>query len=91
MTRDRITDKQLQQVVRRLNELTGSPETYRNDEGIINIGHFHISSAYGGVCLHRISNTSGGITTPLISYHTTKRQLYELMHAYADGYCSAIE
>ena len=53
----RITDKQLENLATFINELTGSPTEYRNQEtGKINIGHFTLSYAYGGVCLHRIVN-----------------------------------
>jgi len=85
---DRITDSMLNSRVKRLNELTNSPlEPYSQIDGrsVANIGNFHLSHAYGGVCLHRMCNESGGVRTPIISYHTTKRHLYDLMNAYADG------
>lgn len=84
----RITDAMLESRVRRLNQLTNSPCTPYSQVGsmsIANIGNFHLSHAYGGVCLHRMCNESGGVRTPIISYHTTKRQLYDLMNAYIDG------
>jgi hypothetical protein len=90
----RITDAMLESRVRRLNQLTNSPCTPYSQVGsmsIANIGNFHLSYAYGGVCLHRMCNESGGIRTPLISYHTTKRELYDLMNAYADGIMFALE
>lgn len=74
--------------VRRLNELTGSPMSpYSTIDGrnVANIGNFHLSYAYGGVCLHRMANESGGVRTPIISYHTTKRELYDLINAFMDG------
>ena len=85
----RITDKQLDSLATYLNELTNSPlEPYSKDQNgkfCANIGNYHISHAYGGVCLHRMSNTSGGVNTPLISYHTTKRELFNAMHAFIRG------
>jgi len=91
---DRITDSMLNSRVKRLNELTNSPlEPYSRIEGrtVANIGNFHLSHAYGGVCLHRMYNDGGSITTPIISYHTTKRHLYDLINAYADGIMFARE
>jgi hypothetical protein len=85
---NRITDSMLEARVRRLNELTGSPlSPYSTVDGraVANIGNFHLSYAYGGVCLHRMANESGGIRTPIISYHTTKRDLYYVINAFMDG------
>ena len=86
---DRITEKMLQARIKRLNEMTNSPMEYMTVQAdgsrVINIGHYHLSFAYGGVCLHRTTNNGGGVRTPLISYHTTKRHLYDLLNAYMDG------
>jgi hypothetical protein len=82
----RITDKQLDNLATWLNELTGSPTEYRNKEtGKINVGHFTISHAYGGVCLHRICNEGGGCSTPLSGGHIPKRDLFNEMHAFIKG------
>lgn len=87
---ERITDKMLEARVKRLNEVTNSPLEYMtvqpDGSRLINIGHHHLSHAYGGVCVHRTTNTSGGVRTPIISYHTTKRELFGLINAYLDGY-----
>jgi hypothetical protein len=85
---DRITDSMLESRVKRINELTNSPLTlYSKIDGknVANVGNFHLSRSYGGVCLHRMCNESGGVRTPIISYHTTKRHLYDLMNAWIDG------
>jgi hypothetical protein len=85
---DRITDSMLENRVKRINELTNSPLTpYSKIDGknVANVGNFHLSHSYGGVCLHRMCNESGGVRTPIISYHTTKRHLYDLMNAWIDG------
>jgi hypothetical protein len=86
---DRITDKQLDNLATWLNELTNSPleSSSRDDNGRFrsNIGNYHISHAYGGVCLHRIVNEGGGISCPIIGGHVTKRELFNLMHAYIKG------
>ena len=82
----RITDKDLDQLATYLNQITDSPIEYRNKEtGKSNSGHYTISHAYGGVCLHRISNASGGCSTPLVHGHIPKRELFENMHAFIKG------
>ena len=81
----RITDKDLQAVVDRINRTTGSPAAYRDADGTIACRHFSISHAYGGVSLHRTSNTSGGVADVFGCGHITKRDLYERMHAYLRG------
>ena len=81
---ERITEKQLENLVSYLNTITNSPQKYRGDNGI-NIGHFSISHAYGGVCLHRTVNDRGGITCPLMGGHVSKRALFNEMHAFIKG------
>lgn len=88
----RITDKQLQAVVDRINRITGSPMEYMtmtDGKRTINIGHYHISGAYGGVCLHRTMNDDGGVNCPIRQGHIPKRELYERMHAFIAGLESA--
>jgi hypothetical protein len=93
---DRITDKHLDALCERLNKLTDSPAapyvidrvTGRNRACI---GNHHISHAYGGVCLHRMSNESGGVTCPLIHGHVKKRELYDAMYNYISGLEAGIE
>jgi len=80
----RVTDSQLQVVVDRINRITGSPMTPYTD-GKINIGNYHLSGAYGGVCLHRMHNQGGGVSSPLSTGHIPKRELLNLMHAYIQG------
>lgn len=85
----RITDTMLDALCERLNKATGSPltpYTRTAEHGLkANVGNFHISHAYGGVCLHRMSNTGGGVTTPLSAGHVTKRELWNEMHAFLRG------
>jgi hypothetical protein len=82
----RITENQLQNLTDYINKITGSPADYRNKEtGKINIGHFTLSHAYGGVCLHRLVNEGGGCSTPLTHGHVSKRELYEQMHSFIKG------
>jgi hypothetical protein len=102
---NRITEKQLQAVVDRLNRLTNNPLASHtrvldaplagdvpNKQGdarpgriLANIGNYHLSWAYGGVCLHQMHNEGGGVTTPIGSGYNTKRELYEKMHAFISG------
>jgi len=80
----RITEKNLQGVCDRINRIMGAPEKpYIGGEA--QIGNHHISHAYGGVCLHRMANKSGGVTTPIVSGYVPKRELYDLMHSYIRG------
>ena len=81
---NRITEKFLQSKVDYLNKLTGSPvEPYLN--GKAQIGNFHLSHAYGGVCLHRMYNEGGGVSSPLSIGHVSKRELAGLLSAYING------
>ena len=82
---DRISEKQLQGMCDRLNGLTGSPVKPYID-GVAQIGNFHISHAYGGVSLGRISNQSGGTSDPLFQYgHCPKRELYSKIYCFIQG------
>lgn len=80
----RVTEKQLQTVVDRLNRITGSPMSPYLD-GKAQPGNYHLSHAYGGVCLHRMFNEGGGVSSPLSTGHIPKRELLNLMHAYISG------
>lgn len=83
-----ITQKQLEQVVNRINEVTNSPmESYSKtaEKFKANIGNYHLSYAYGGVCLHRIVSDCGGVEDVFYSGHTTKRDLYNRMQSYLLG------
>ena len=81
---NRITDKYLDAIVDRLNRITGSPAAPYID-GKAQIGNYHISHAYGGVCLHRMHNEVGGVSSPLSTGHIPKRELAGLMHAFIAG------
>jgi hypothetical protein len=80
----RITDKDLAGMVARLNRSTHSPETYMAN-GQVNVGHFHLDRAYGGVKLVRTCNLGGGITCPLSMGYETKRAAYDQINAYIRG------
>ena len=87
----RITDKDLQAVVNRINRETKSPaERYAKDgdKYKAHIGCYHLSHAYGGVALHRMHNEGGGVED-VFGGHMPKRELYERMHAWIRGYEAA--
>ena len=84
----RITEKDLEAAVTRINFITKSPPTcyQRDDKGklIAQVGNFHISASYGGYALHRIVS-GGGIADAFRRGHVPKRQLYEMIHAFIAG------
>ena len=61
----RITQKDLERIVLRINRALNRPETpYGKDENgkfKANLGNFHISGAYGGVALEEIQTDGGGV------------------------------
>jgi len=83
---NRITDKMLQIRVDYLNKITGSPAEYFIEAGNTATGHFLIDSAYGGVALERVTNTTGGVTDVFDSGHMPKRELFERLCAFIEGY-----
>lgn len=87
----RVTERDLDNVVLRLNLLTNSPAEYFNEERKTNIRHFCLDYAYGGVQLQRVTNHSGGVSTVFNCGYTTKKELYSLIHAFIDGYKLAID
>lgn len=85
---ERITDKHLRSLCNRINTIAGSPMEYMSmidGNRTINVGHYHISGAYGGVCLHRTMNDAGGVTCPIGMGHVPKRDLYNRMTAFIAG------
>ncbi len=84
----RITRSFLEAKVRTLNSMMGTPmESSRlvNDKYVSNVGNFHISGAYGGYCLHRMSNESGGVSDVFSIGHIPARELAGLISAYMAG------
>ena len=86
----RTTEKQLQSIVDRINRITGSPMS-PYIEGKAQVGNYHLSHAYGGVCLHRMHNDGGGVSSPLSCSHVPKRELAQLMYAFIYGINSTQE
>lgn len=84
----RITRSFLEAKARTINTMTNSPvEGSRKVDGnyCANVGNYHISGSYGGYCLHRMCNESGGVSDVLNCGHVTARQLAALMSAYTAG------
>lgn len=78
----------LKALVNQINTLQGMPlEPYSRIDGKLqaNIGNFHLSQAYGGVCVHRMANEHGGITTPIWGGHVPKREAENMIRAYISG------
>jgi hypothetical protein len=85
---ERITNAQLETMVRRINESTGSPlEPYTKTETgcRANVGNYHLSGAYGGKSLHRMCSEGGGVSDVFGCGHIPARDLYNRMRAFLDG------
>lgn len=86
---DRITQKDLEYLVERINEATNSPQQQytKSDERPMksNIGNYHLDYAYGGVKLVRMANEHGGISDISRQGYGTKRELYIWMQAFLAG------
>ena len=84
----RISIKDLELRVARINKLTGSPATaYTKLDGkfIANIGHYHLDQAYGGIKLVRMYNEGGGIEEITHNGFGTKKELYYQLDAIIIG------
>ena len=83
----RITQKDLENIIKRLNKVTGNPAepwTRRDGRNVANIGNYHIGSAYGGVQFLQMVTEGGGVKDIFRGY-STKRELYNLICAYLEG------
>lgn len=91
---ERITQKDLEYLVKRINEVTKSPirpwgtlaKPYPANGA--NIGNYHLDYAYGGVKLVRMVSKGGGISLISRDGFGTKRQLYSWMQAFLAGYAA---
>ena len=82
-----VSIKMLENLVKHLNKLTNSPDKYGQrveGEFIINIGHYHIQSHINGFSLLRTIST-GGQVTDVFGLVCSKRELFNLIHAYIKG------
>ena len=89
----RITNNMLQARIDYLNKITNSPDKPwtrdENGRNKANIGNYHLSGAYGGVCVHRMVTDGGGVDTPICYGHVPKRELYEKLCSFISGYETA--
>ena len=85
----RITLTQLEAIIARINRAAGTPaEPYAlgaDGKHRAQPGNYHLSRAYGGFCLHRMSNTGGGVRDVLSCGHIPARDLANRMHAFIAG------
>lgn len=81
----RITDKDLDKAVERLNKAKGTPiATWtRDNEGKskANIGNYYVEGAYGGVKLVQVEGEGGSIRVISQGGYGTKRELYNIIHS----------
>jgi hypothetical protein len=85
--------KLLEAITLRINTVMQAPiDTYtkKGDALTSNIGNFHISQAYGGVCLYRISNESGGVYDVFSCGHVPKKELSIRMYSFLRGVDAAL-
>lgn len=86
---ERITDKHLEILVKRINVATKNPVTpwtkYKNGNIKSNIGNYHLDGAYGGVALHQMVNEQGGVDDIFNSGYMTKRDLNNRLRAFLVG------
>jgi hypothetical protein len=85
----RITLADLNAVIVRINRETNSPahpyEQQPDGSYRAQTGCYHLSRAYGGYSLHRMSNESGGVRDVFGNGHMPARELYARMHAFLAG------
>ncbi len=96
---ERITMKDLESVVARINrmagfpdgEITRTPVHTQTDEGVKvtsnfrwNVGAYTLSGAYGGWQLQKIVNDGGGIHAITDGYQS-KRDVYKMAQAFLAG------
>jgi hypothetical protein len=83
-----VTKEKLGQLCKAINEACNAPSyPYIEVEGkpVEVIGHYHVSFAYGGVCLERTVSQSGGTVDVFNVGYTTRLVLSMLMQAYLQG------
>lgn len=85
----RISKRDLERLVERINQLTKSPLTSytkkKSGRYKANVGNYRLDGAYGGWTLHRMDNEFGGVQDVLRCGHVSKRELYYQLHAFISG------
>ncbi len=81
----RISKKYLSGLVDRINSATNSPAEYMTNDRKAAIGHYALSQAYGGYCLHRITSAGGGVTYPIRMGHVSNREMAAQLEGFLAG------
>jgi len=83
----RVRQSDLEQQLVVLNRITNSPMLpYDKESKVWQGGNYHLSYAYGGVCVHQICRTgSSAVKEPIFHGHRPKREAYSLIEAYING------
>lgn len=87
---DRITTKQIENLVKDINASLGVPndpysDTRDNNGGLIaNVGTVYVAGAYGGARLEQMCR-GGGSRDFLSTGYTTKRVVYDIAMAWLSG------
>ena len=80
----RTTKEELENLVGKINILTGNPVRYRNKEtGKANVGHYFIECEYGGCSFRRVLDIHGVCEKVLEGYSPKKTFYYELVAFHA--------
>ena len=94
---NRVTDKDLQNIVARINTMTGSPaEAWGKLRAAAtgsgwNVGNYHIASGYGGWKLERVTKSDGCTQDVLGMGYSPRRELRDAMFAFISGWYAAKE
>ena len=81
---NRVTEKDLQNIVDRINRICKTPAKPYVDYQP-QAGCYHLSFAYGGVSLHQMAPTGTGESDVLRCGHVPKRELQCMMWAFICG------
>lgn len=90
MSRQRITQKQMQALLDRLNTIAGTPlTTFDPDrtEARWNVGNFHLDSAYNGFCLMQVVSPRGAVENVLGTAYAPLSQTYRDTQIFIRGLC----
>jgi len=80
----RITLNDIEIQLEYLNALTDSPDRPWV-ASTAQIGNYHLSRAYDGVCIHQMASAGGGVRTPVTPAHISKRECYDALVVFIKG------
>lgn len=85
----RISERDLENVCKRINKATGNKEAAatwdENGKTIYNIGTYIFDAAYGGYQFQQIVSDGGSVRTISSGGYVPKRELYNQMQAFLAG------